>query len=254
MFIFGAGSAYIRRRFQLNLININILGLLDNDETIWGNIIDGMIIDDPRHIGKYDFDYILIASSYFKEIEKQLLDLGVKETSIININILISPSSSGRYAIANNFIKYDDGYYSGVEIGGANRPIQIMDTRISIKQVDYCEHSQTNSLFSHLELVKVDIVDNGETLDDKDPNRDRDNQHYFDIGKELLTEEEKLIRQRWLDSDERIHFHVWNSDSFIEFIYEVKKYFGNTFYIEQVGIIASGIASNEIICVLKKVG
>ena len=61
--IFGTGLAFIRRRMQLNYNFINIIGLLDNNEMKWDNDIDGITIDSPNNINKYEYDFILIASS-----------------------------------------------------------------------------------------------------------------------------------------------------------------------------------------------
>ena len=316
--VFGCGSAYHYRKTKLNYEHLNIIAILDNCQSKWGTYLDEMLIDNPANVHKYQFDYILIMSSYYKEITDQLMQLGVDRSKIIPLSAIInSEVGNGRLTISNQYIRYDDGYRYGIEVGGANNPIKIWDQRVVVKQVDYCDHSLLDDFFSQYSLVKVDIIDDGEKLetfednsldfivschmiehcrnpigtirnfisklrskglifmaipdkrytfdshrelttwehlllDDERPDRERDKIHYYDKEVPLLSDAELDAMNKSIELDERIHFHVWDANSFIEFIYETKKYLGESFTIEQVGNVNNGEGSNELICVLKK--
>ena len=315
--VFGSGSAYLYRKFNINYKFVQIIAILDNDQLKWGTRLDGILIDKPNNIYNYEFDYILIASSYYIEIQQQLITLGIGKEKIIPFYAFVNPGHLGRLSVSNHYIKYDSGYRYGIEVGGANNPIEILDQRVVVKQVDYCDHSLIEDCFSGMTLVKVDIIDDGERLDtiadnsldfivachmlehcrnpigtirnfiqklrqdgliilaipdkrftfdinrevtqvdhllldDIDPSRERDKVHYFDKEVNLLSEEELKFIQKSMEMDERIHFHVWDPNYFIQFICETKKYLKDSFSIEQVGSINNGEGSNEILCILKK--
>ena len=316
--IFGTGSAYFYRKYYLNYNYFNIIGMLDNNEKKWGELCDNVEIDNPQNIHNYSFDYIFIMSSFYKQIEQQLIELGVLKEKIINLYLMVNQNVSGRTQVANRFINFEEGYRQGIEIGGANNPINMIDKRIIILQVDYCDHSTKNDVFKDKHLVKVDIVDDGEklttiqddsldfivachmlehcknpigtirnfiakvktggiiflavpdkrysfdrnreitlfehlVLDDMDPSDTRDREHFFNEKPEVFFTEQEINRvQKSIENDERKHFHVWDSNAFLEFIYEAKKYLNHTYSIELVGNLENGLISNEILCVLRK--
>lgn len=77
--IFGASSAGIS--FYNNLINkcnlLNIIGFLDNDKNKWGKKINTVEIFSPEYLYKLDKNTkVIIASIYWKEIQKQLNSMG----------------------------------------------------------------------------------------------------------------------------------------------------------------------------------
>lgn len=83
--VFGAGSIYNELRIILNKMDICITAVLDNDESRWGQMVDGDVICDPNDIGNRK-DMIIVASTiYEREIEEQLTGQGLKK----NIDYLL---------------------------------------------------------------------------------------------------------------------------------------------------------------------
>ncbi|MGL4250408.1 MAG: glycosyltransferase [Aeromonas sp.] len=58
--------------------NYDIIALSDNDFKLHGSIQHGIKVIDPETIGMMDFDFIIVASMYFDEINSQLINLGVR--------------------------------------------------------------------------------------------------------------------------------------------------------------------------------
>lgn len=82
--IFGAGNTGIRE-YEKHSKECNVLCFLDNDEEKWGKELRGITILEPTYsnIEEYDYDYILIASVYGKQvIEKQLIETGILKDKI----------------------------------------------------------------------------------------------------------------------------------------------------------------------------
>jgi len=82
VFIFGAGAVgqYVlrstRKRYQM-------IAFLDNDESKWGNDVDGFPVCDPKLVLETDYDMIIIASPPgLVTITEQLLGLGVSRNKI----------------------------------------------------------------------------------------------------------------------------------------------------------------------------
>lgn len=65
--------------------NPEIVAFVDNNKEKWGQIIDGIKIIPPSDIKKIDFDYIYIASTFFKEIKLQIEKLGIENKKIKDI-------------------------------------------------------------------------------------------------------------------------------------------------------------------------
>ncbi len=311
--IFGTGNACLSRINSLNFKQINIVGILDNDEKKQGAWFFGYKIDSPVNIVNYTYHYILVASSYFSEICGQLNKLGVSREKIIDIQKILTPVASGRSLILNGHLSYDKGYRKGIEIGGAMNPVYLVDRRIELKQLDYTQHTMEENPYKDMPLVKVDIIDDGETLKTIGENSldfiiachmlehcknpigtlrvflskvcsggiiflaIPDKRFTFDRDRKITSFEHLVIDDREAGKDKEyldycdmsgvgavsytqfleedishFHYHVWDSNSFIDFLYKLQKYLKKGFTIEQAGILDNGMISNEIIVVLKK--
>lgn len=80
--IFGTGEAG-KYHYKKIKKNSNVIGFLDNDTKKQGLLIFGKKVYSPLDIASLDFDRIIIVSSYYKEIEKQLLEkLGIQPHQI----------------------------------------------------------------------------------------------------------------------------------------------------------------------------
>jgi len=79
--IFGAGGF---GSYYLNHQNkYNILAVVDNNPQKEGSYIDGVEVILPKNISQYEYEYIVIASTFSQEIHQQLIEMGIPEESII---------------------------------------------------------------------------------------------------------------------------------------------------------------------------
>lgn len=84
VFIFGLGAggrALVRSGFFNSLLS----GIIDNDESKWGGTYNSVSIISPEVLRDNGNSVVLIASDWFNEIKKQLIEYGVKENNIVNI-------------------------------------------------------------------------------------------------------------------------------------------------------------------------
>lgn len=82
--IFGTGNGYINMKKNINSSIINILAFIDNNSNKIGQILEEIKIISPNEIFNYDYDYIIIASSYYEQIESQLLELNISKNKVLN--------------------------------------------------------------------------------------------------------------------------------------------------------------------------
>lgn len=83
LMLFGTGSFYKSISDRLNFNSFEFLGFLDNDKKKIGSYIGNKIVLNPGDVYKYEYDFILITSSFKQDIKKQLIDMGVDEARII---------------------------------------------------------------------------------------------------------------------------------------------------------------------------
>lgn len=81
--IFGTGTAAENALIQMDWKKVKLVAVIDNDMKKIGEEFQGKIINNPRNIHNFEFDYIIILSSYYKNMKKQLLNLGVCEKKIL---------------------------------------------------------------------------------------------------------------------------------------------------------------------------
>lgn len=82
LLIFGAGNNAKKISKYINKVQNRILYYVDNDSDKWGRKIFGRKIIAPKTAVNLKYDYIVIASCYWKEIREQLLTLGVSRNKI----------------------------------------------------------------------------------------------------------------------------------------------------------------------------
>lgn len=79
--IFGTGDGsrkmikYISRKYKIS-------AYIDNNKEKIGSLFRGKLIISPTDISEYKYDYIFIGSMYFREIQKQLMDIGIENKKI----------------------------------------------------------------------------------------------------------------------------------------------------------------------------
>lgn len=97
--VFGTGKIYARNQEKLS--EMNIAAFLDNNPDKQGKYLNGKIIDLPENVGKYNYDYIVIASIHYQEMRKQLMELGVDG------RIIIDAEHRGCWAQIRKIRRYD---------------------------------------------------------------------------------------------------------------------------------------------------
>lgn len=80
--IFGLGKIY-RDNAHLLPSQDEIVAYMDNNKELYGQCIDGVKVVSPMDIAVYEYDKVVIMSSYANEIRQQLLQLGVSEGRIV---------------------------------------------------------------------------------------------------------------------------------------------------------------------------
>ncbi len=115
--IFGTGEAG-KNHYKKIKKHSNVLGFLDNDTKKQGLFIFGKKVYSPLEISLLQFDRIIIASSYYKEIEQQLLEKlciqankiaieygkSLQKTKIENLSFLIRDFFYSQICDSSNFI------------------------------------------------------------------------------------------------------------------------------------------------------
>lgn len=121
---FGLGRVYQTFLELYDGSKAEIVALSDNDATKWTlpNVIE------PKKIKMLDFDYIIVTSSYFVEIRKQLCRYGICEGSILNF-----------YDIYANLIMHDN--YCILDILKNNVPIAARYDK-KIKELKYIQEKE----------------------------------------------------------------------------------------------------------------
>ena len=95
-FFFGAGRLGRYWLSQWKNFKLEPDGILDNHESLWGTMCDGVMVFSPDRIKEFDFDYIFVTCRNENEIIQQLLDLEIPEKSIV----------SGDHNIINHMFYY----------------------------------------------------------------------------------------------------------------------------------------------------
>lgn len=80
--IFGTGSG-TEKIMKLFKEDVEVVGFIDNDIRKHNSTFMGKIIVSPTDICNINYDYIVIASMFFLEINKQLISLGIDKKKIV---------------------------------------------------------------------------------------------------------------------------------------------------------------------------
>lgn len=82
--IFGIGKIYNKLKHYFYEEKAEIVALVDNNQQLFGILVDGYVVDIPEHIQQYQYDYIVIMSSYAFDMKKQLIELGIHPEKIVH--------------------------------------------------------------------------------------------------------------------------------------------------------------------------
>ena len=83
VYIFGVGKGKEIVKENLRESGVELLGYIDNEAYLYKDGIDGKRVLLPQEIGE-DFDYIIVSVMRYKQIDEQLLGLGIRRDKIIH--------------------------------------------------------------------------------------------------------------------------------------------------------------------------
>lgn len=86
--LFGCGSCGLRALEEFQKIKANIIGFSDNNKDLWGRLINEYEIISPKELCNYSETSIMITSTYDKEIEEQLIRMGITKYYHVKVGVL----------------------------------------------------------------------------------------------------------------------------------------------------------------------
>lgn len=307
IFIFGTGLFYQRNKCNEDLADKEIVGFIDNDKNKQGTIFEGKKIISPDEIETFHFDKIFIMSMNYKEIKQQLIGLNISEEKVV---IYTDARTKLKRILSYSYLKGN-----GIEIGALNNQMRVNPKTCYVKYIDNKNCEELHKTYKHIgieELVPVDILDDGETLEsinscsldfiiashflehcrnpiktikmhlakikedgilfyvvpDKRFTFDKKRkltdwehiysdyqklpdqfQHYYEFASLSFDEEDKIMQlaQTLIETSYSIHFHIWDSNTLLDFFIKVRELFNQSF-----DIMFYNFFYDEIICILKK--
>ena len=118
--VFGLGDIYNKVKHYFYQEKTEIVALIDNNRILFGTLIDGYKVDDPKHIQNYQYDYIVVTSNYAVEMKRQLIEFGVFPDKIIHYGdflgrfpITVEESLSGVRCSGVLILSNGLGYHGG---------------------------------------------------------------------------------------------------------------------------------------------
>ena len=163
--IFGLGNIYSQIKHYIYEASLEVVALVDNSQSLIGSLVDGYVVESLEHIGRYSYDYIILASDYAVEMKKQIIKMRVEEKKLIhykdymgsipqNFPVAQKDSFSDSVLILSN----EFGYHGGpiVCLGLAHvLAKQGYSVTIAVPQADSDFVEEVSS-----EDFRVDVVDN----------------------------------------------------------------------------------------------
>lgn len=134
--IFGIGDIYSKIKHCFDEGKAEIIALIDNSPKLLGTVIDGYVVDDPKHVQRYQYDYIVITSNYAIEMRQQLIELGIRRDQILHYrdyigSLPVKIPAAGEDDLASSvlILSNDFGYHGG--------PIACMNLARVLRQRGY---------------------------------------------------------------------------------------------------------------------
>lgn len=164
--VFGLGDIYSKVKHYFYETKAEITALIDNSQELFGTLVDGHTVDDPKNIRHYQYDSIVITSNAAPEMKRQLIGLGVQPDKIIHfldyigsIPIDASARETDILPMSVLILSNDFGYHGG--------PITCMNLARILRQSGYkvtiatpkAEQKFLNEI-SLEEGIKVIVIEN----------------------------------------------------------------------------------------------
>lgn len=94
--VFGLGQYYKNRKEKLlSCAQGSIIAYTDNNESLWGRVIDGAPVVAPQDTLKINFDAFVVMNSYAEEIYEQLTEMGIEKSRILYWDFFYAARVSG---------------------------------------------------------------------------------------------------------------------------------------------------------------
>lgn len=108
--IFGTGKGC---KECLDLIDCDVIAFLDNDKLKQGTQLHDIPIIPPELLHQYQYDYVIIASQFYNDMSKQLLELGVSYKAILYSFQIKVPFNPKIFEFINSNVEYE-GFITGL--------------------------------------------------------------------------------------------------------------------------------------------
>lgn len=170
--LFGASGLLIKVHYYLNN-EFDILCICDNNEKKWGSDLFGVKIISPENLKGYEYDRIIVTSSYYDDIKPQLIFLDVNIEKLFYVDIC-EKIDSYKFNIFFEIKKLN--LYNDIRLAENNFPHLINSNFINIKQSKIFDieinnidlknlKSQLKKYFNSDELLENTIMSVRETVD-----------------------------------------------------------------------------------------
>lgn len=87
--VWGTSGMCAKIEAIINYQLVEIIGYIDNDKLKVG-LKNGKPVLQPQSLYKYDYEYIIIASSFYNDIINQMIKLGIDRKKVINVSKYLS--------------------------------------------------------------------------------------------------------------------------------------------------------------------
>jgi len=101
--IFGTGAYY--EKYKRYFHDVTIVALLDNSSDKIGQEMDGVKVHKPIDVLAMDYDRIYVLSSYFQEMTKQLMDMGIRRENIFYFYDIAALDYSHKLSVNLDYVK-----------------------------------------------------------------------------------------------------------------------------------------------------
>ncbi len=96
--LFGIGQIYKEKKKFISVAD-EIVGFLDNNQSLWGKTIEGIVVYPPEKVHEIFFDQIILMSNYAQEMKVQLIRLGCSRKKIMHYQEYLEAQKAGKLEV-----------------------------------------------------------------------------------------------------------------------------------------------------------
>ena len=140
--IFGTGRFYQNRKSRV--LNDGVIGFLDNDCNKQHQYLDGKYIYAPSELIELEFDYILVMSTAYISIRRQLWSLGIEDSKIIDYEFYYKIKPFTEMSIFCTYIRKESIKYENLillishELSNTGAPVVLYYMAKLLRKNGYC--------------------------------------------------------------------------------------------------------------------